>query len=631
MAESMESHEGRGNKRGRMSHGLFDDEGPAPAPVILRPYQEKINNAWDAFIDKGGQRGLVVAATGAGKTVIFNTIIRKTLSWDLGATALALAHRKELLVQIRDTAKWINADMPCSIHSGDDKATRGSRIVAASVQTVGLPHSTALDWLSPNIVVCDEAHHAAADTYQRAFTRFGCYDDYGTTLCGVTATPHRLDNKALVGKVDKAIFEEIVFRYDIVAAIKDGFLVDLKGYRAAAKVDLSKVKVSRGDYQQNQLEDAMNVDPVNQLAYESWVNAGKGHQTIVFCAGVDHAKAVAEVFREKGIKAAAVWGDMPPRERIQVIDDFRAGRIKVLTNMDILTEGFDAREAGCVILLRPTKSWSLFVQMIGRGLRTLPGIVEGIEFEDASVRRAAIRQSSKPECIVIDIVAMAGEEGHNVTEKKDGTGDPCLNALVGLPEGLDLEGHSVIEALEEFEEMPEVVRAAANRRRKLNFSDLTAVLSQVEMLLEIEPPEEAVQNGELYWLKTGDLEYQVDCGSQGGCQRKAVLIGDFIGNWKLVIESTFRDPKEFAMPDNLPLAFRAAEGVIANEFMGVSRLASRKAQWRLGSPTVNQVMYLKGRGIDQHILDNLTKGSASAMISVLRAKEARENDQREAA
>lgn len=603
---------------------LFDDDLPAPAPVILRPYQAHIKSAWQAFVDKGGQRGLIVAATGAGKTVIFNTIIRDMLSADMGATALALAHRKELLEQIAGTAKWINPDLPCSIHSGDEKAVRGSRIVSASVQSVGQPGSTVLDWLSPMMVICDEAHHAAADTYQRTFTRFGCYEDQGTYLLGVTATPHRLDNKALVGRIDKAIFEEIVFRYDIVAAIKDGFLVDLKGYRAAAKVDLSKVKVSRGDYQQNQLEDAMNVDPVNHLAYESWVNAGKGHQTIVFCAGVDHAKAVAEVFNEKGVRAAAVWGDMPPRERVQVIDDFRSGKIKVITNMDILTEGFDAREAGCVILLRPTKSWSLFVQMIGRGLRTLPGIVEGIEFEDASVRRAAIRQSSKPECIVIDIVAMAGEDGHNVTEKKDGTGDPSLNALVGLPEGLELDGHSIIDALEQFEEMPEIVRAAANRRRKLNFDDLTAVLSQVEMLLEIEPPEEAVQNGELYWLKTGDLEYQVDCGSQGGCQRKAVLVGDFLGNWKLVIESTFREPKEFPMPDSLPLAFRAAEGAIANEFMGVARLASRKAQWRLGSPTVNQIVYLRSKGIDQHILDNLTKGSASAMISVLRSKDARE-------
>lgn len=602
---------------------LFALDMPAPAPVILRPYQKNCANAWSAAVDRGIRRGLAVAATGSGKTVIFNSIIRQQAGDDLGFTALAIAHRKELLYQIFETGQWINPDFYPSIHSGDEKALRGSRLVAASVQSVGLPHSDALDWLKPSLVICDEAHHAAADTYQRTFQRFGCYEDEGTLLLGVTATPHRLDNKALVGTTDKAIFEEIIFRYDIVAAIKDGFLVDLKGYRAAAQVDLSGVKVSRGDYQQNQLEDAMNVDPVNQLAYESWVNAGKGHQTIVFCAGVDHAKAVAEVFNEKGVKAAAVWGDMNPRDRVQVIDDFRNGRIQVLTNMDILTEGFDARQAGCVILLRPTKSWSLFVQMIGRGLRTLSGVVEGIEFEPAETRRAAIRSSEKPECVVIDIVAMAGDGGHNVTDKKSGTGDPSLNALVGLPEGLELDGHSVIEALELFEDMPEIVKAAAGRKRSLNFDDLTAVLSQVEMLLEIEPPEEAIANGELYWLKTGELEYQVDCGSQYGVARRAVMIGDFLGKWVLAIESTHREPTIFPLPDNLPLAFRAAEGIIGREFMGVSKLASRKAEWRTGSPTINQLGYLRDMGIDEHIFEHLTRGSASAMIGVLKAREAR--------
>ena len=602
---------------------LFALDVPEPAAVILRPYQSQIGAAWSAFVDKGGRRGLVVAATGSGKTVMFNSIIRTQAGDDLGFTALALAHRKELLWQIKETADWINPDFYPSIHSGDEKALPGSRLVAASVQSVGLPHSNALDWLKPSMVVCDEAHHAAADTYQRSFLRFGCYQDEGTYLLGVTATPHRLDNKALVGTSDKAIFEEMVFRYDIVAAIKDGFLVDLKGYRAAAQVDLSRVKISAGDYQQSQLEDAMNVDPVNQLAYESWVDAGKNHQTIVFCAGVDHAKAVAEVFNEKGVKAAAVWGDMPMPERIRVIDDFRNGRIQVLTNMDILTEGFDARQAGCVILLRPTKSWSLFVQMIGRGLRTLPGIVEGLEFETADARRSAIRQSDKPECIVIDIVAMAGEGGHNITDKKTGTGDPSLNVLVGLPEGLELEGHSVIEALELFEDMPEIVKAAAGRKRHLNFDDLTAVLSQVEMLLEIEPPEEAIENGELYWMKTGDLEYQVDCGSQYGVARRAVMAGDFLGKWVLWIESSHREPTAFPLPDSLPLAFRAAEGIIGREFMGVSKLASRKAEWRSGSPTINQLDYLRDMGIDEHIFEHLTRGSASAMIGVLKAREAR--------
>jgi hypothetical protein len=104
--------------------------------------------------------------------------------------------------------------------------------------------------------------------------------------------------------------------------------------------------------------------------------------------------------------------------------------------------------------------------------------------------------------------------------------------------------------------------------------------------------------------------------------------GDFLGNWMLTISSTFREPKMFALPSDLPLAFRAAEGVICNEFAGAKSLMSRKANWRTGAPTLNQVMYLKNKGIEEDILNNLTKGSASAMISVIRNKEAREADKK---
>jgi superfamily II DNA or RNA helicase len=604
---------------------LFESEKPAPAPVILRPYQERAKSAWQAFIDKGGRRGLIVAATGSGKTMIMNSIIRDMAKGNLDFSCLALAHRKELLEQIRSTAEWVNPDLKATIHSGDYKAERGSQIVAASVQSVGQPHSEALSWLGPQLVITDEAHHSAADTYQRVFTRFGCYDDFGAFLLGVTATPHRLDNKALVGDTSQAIYEEIVFRYDIVAAIKDGFLVDLKGYRAAVDIDLSKVNTRAGDYVQSQLEEVMNVDPVNQLAFESWANAAGGGQTIVFCSGVDHAKAVAEVFNEKGVKAAAVYGDMPMHERISVINAFREGQIKVLTNMDILTEGFDARECNCVILLRPTKSWSLFTQMVGRGLRTLPGIIEGLEFEESSLRRNAISGSKKPECVVIDIVGLT--EGHQINDKKSGEGNPSLNALVGLPEGLDLEGKTVIEALEEFEELPEIVKAAANRKRKLNFSELTAVLSQVEMLSEIECPEEASES-DLYWLKTGELSYRVDCGNDRpedgekiGVAREALLIGDILGNWKLQLRSKYRN-ETHELPDDLQKAFIIADGIIRKSFFGVANLASKRAAWRMGDPTPPQKKFLQDRGIDPGVIAHLTKGSASAMIGLIRSREA---------
>jgi hypothetical protein len=211
------------------------------------------------------------------------------------------------------------------------------------------------------------------------------------------------------------------------------------------------------------------------------------------------------------------------------------GEVQVLTNMDILTEGFDAQACSCVIMLRPTQSWSLFTQMVGRGLRVLPGLIDGIG--TPAERREAVRGSAKADCIVIDIVSNTSL--HNVADRpKDGE-TPSLQGLVGLPSALDLEGLTLAEAVEEFEQLPELVKAAAFRR-KTSFSGLSATLTQVEMLSELSIPEEAEDAGaRLYWLKVADLEYMLDIGTGVGSmiRRVARLVGDIVGHWTLHIQS----------------------------------------------------------------------------------------------
>lgn len=237
--------------------------------------------------------------------------------------------------------------------------------------------------------------HNCAQSYQNAFKRFGCYDDEGTWLLGVTATPHRLDNKRLFG--GGGIFETVVFKYDIVQAIRDGYLVDLRGYRAKADFNLDGVKTVAGDYNQHQLEERVNTEPVNELAFKSWYEKASDRPTIVFCAGVDHAKAMAEIFRSRGFTAEAVWGEMPRDAREAAIAGFQSGKIQILCNRDILTEGFDAWRCSCVLMIRPTQSWSLFTQICGRGLRHLPGLIEGLG--TPVERREAIKGSVKPDCV----------------------------------------------------------------------------------------------------------------------------------------------------------------------------------------------------------------------------------------
>lgn len=588
---------------------------PEIQKVVLRPYQDEMVKSWQAAMDRGVQRGLIVAATGTGKTTVFSSIIDAMAEGDPGFTGLVLAHRQELLEQAANRIRSM-VELDVCIHSGISKARPGSNVVVGSVQSLGRSGADPVPWLSPQLVIVDEAHHAAAATYQECFRNNGCYDEGGTFLLGVTATPHRLDNLALYGS-EKAIFQEVVFKYDIVQAIKDGYLADLRGFRAKADFDLSDVKTVAGDYNQGQLERKMNTSPVNELAFKSWADVAADRPSIVFCAGVDHAKAMAEVFIANGITAAAVYGDMPKPAREKAIRDFQEGRIQVLTNMDILTEGFDAQHCACIVLLRPTQSWSLFTQMVGRGLRTLPGVIDGIHGTEE--RRAAVKASRKPDCIVVDIVG--NTELHGVSKSPKSKDIPSLQALVGLPDAMDLEGKTLAESVEEFEGLPEVVKAAAFRRNT-SFSGLTQALTQVEMIAELEMPDEAVQSGaNLYWLKVGEGHYMLDVGGRGDEEkgRRCDLTRDMLGNWTLTMLSNHRN-EPIELGNDSETVFERAEQRVKNEFFGVSRLAGRDAAWRNTPPTDKQKQFLKALGVHEEVIDHLDRGKASSMITVMKMK-----------
>lgn len=591
-------------------------------PNIMRPYQLQALQAWLAFVDRGGQRGLIVAATGTGKNTIISGIVAAHSEQDPAFATLVLAHQHELLTQTQATinrqAPWLST----GLEVGSTRCRTGTRVALGSVQTLGIRGTNRLEWLCPSLVITDEGHHAAAKSYQNVFRRMGCYGDDGTLLLGVTATPHRLDQLALYGS-EKAVFQEMVFVYSIVQAIREGFLVDLRGYRAAADFDLSKVKVRHGDYVQGQLERAVNTDAVNELAFKSWAEVASDRQTIVFCAGVDHARDVATLFRAHGVTAEAVWGDMPRDSRAAALKRFQRGETQVLTNMALLTEGFDAVACSCVVQLRPTQSWALFTQMVGRGLRVLPDVIEGIG--DSSERRAAVRGSRKPDCIVIDIVS--NTDAHSVGTTPDSKDIPSLQGLVGLPSALDMEGRTLAEAVEEFEELPEVVKAAAFRRQT-SFSGLTATLTQVEMLAELEMPEELVEAGaRLQWLRTGvnPPTYVCDLGYEVGSllRRSAHLVGDFAGRWQLMYTCMDGSTKVREDVHELPYgdlqgATIAAEEIMRRSVPGVMRSGARDAPWRQGVPTEDQIRQLRDVGVDPSVVAVMNRGVASQMLTVLK-------------
>jgi superfamily II DNA or RNA helicase len=273
----------------------------------------------------------------------------------------------------------------------------GEKLVVAGVQSLGGANSTRLNRLRPDdfdVIVCDEAHHSAADTYLRVFEHFGLRDPGNKKLLlGVTATPFRADNKKLV----PGVYQEIVSMMTMLQAIEEGWICDLRSYRIEkTETDLDHVQVRTGDFAENELEKAVNNKIRNALIAKEGKRLAGSRRTLVFAVTIPHAQDLAAAFRDYGVAAQAVWGE--DREREKKLSDHKRGVIQVLCNCALLTEGYDDRGIECIVMARPTLSRVLFVQMIGRGTRVEEGLTNLVEARRNNTRIA------KPECLIIDVV-----------------------------------------------------------------------------------------------------------------------------------------------------------------------------------------------------------------------------------
>jgi len=564
--------------------------------------------------DRGMERVIVVMPTGTGKTTLFSALIGEfDRTYDVGA--LVLAHRRELLDQAHRRIGLQNKGIHVAVEGGGKAASGNPRVVVASVQAVGRPESARLSDFEPGLMIIDEAHHAAAATYQRVMQRFGCYEGRCFTV-GVTATPHRMDNQQLHGS-NEAIFQEVAFSYTLREAILDGWLADVKGYRVATGIDLSRVKVTRGDYNAHQLQQAVNTEERNEAAYMHWADVARDRRTIVFCTGVEHAEDVAKLFRDRGITSESVNGAMAIAEREAVIGRFVSGRTQVLTNVDIATEGFDLPEVDCVLMLRPTQSWALYTQMVGRGLRVLPNTIDGLITADA--RKAAVRSSAKPDCIVIDIV----DNGDKVTVPKEPGVDPkekpSMAAVVGLPSDFDLEGHTLEEALRKWDALPPGSRAVMFRR-PTKFEDLGETLTAVDILAELSVPESMGHSSRNAWMKIGDGVYLLPCGSSGiESNRTARLECDTLGRFQVVLSADSGGAEVYSCGTELQRAFEFADRKVKDRWPFSGGFTSSKGLWRNEAVTEHQKEELRQLGVDRAMIELIeTAGQAWSLIELKR-------------
>ena len=218
------------------------------------------------------------------------------------------------------------------------------------------------------------------------------------------------------GKGLDEVFEEIVYSRSLPEMIRDGYLVPLRGYRVSTHADLQHIGGS-GDFNLEELEEAVNIEDRNALVARAIQELARDRRTIVFCVTVAHARNLARALSLLGVSAGIIHGEMKADDRALVLEKFRSGRIQALTNVAVLTEGFDDPGVSCVAMARPTRSVGLYSQCAGRGTRLHPG---------------------KEDCLILDFVDVSAMS--LVT----------LPSLMGLPRNLNLEGQEVLEALHFF-------------------------------------------------------------------------------------------------------------------------------------------------------------------------------------
>lgn len=517
-------------------------------------------------------------------TICFAAVLHHLVS--PGHRGLVLAHREELLTQARDKIKLVDPTLSVELEQSALRARRdlglfaesARNVVVGSVQSL---HKKRREQFTPDafdVVIVDEAHHATSDSYYEIFEYFGCMDaNRRTRLIGVTATPNRTDGKGL-----GSVFQRIAATYGIRELVERGYLVPPRAVRVDTDTDISGVKMTAGDFNQGQLEEAVNTDARNRLILDSYRQFAAGRFAIVFTSGVQHAIDLAAIFTAAGFPSKAIYGAMDPDERKAALVAFDRGELVALMNFGVLTEGYDNPRVSCVILGRPTPSSLLLTQMVGRGLRLFDG---------------------KSDCVCIDV--------QDVTSKARCVSVPTL---AGLPRNFNANGENVFKAKARYDSVDPRVASRAE-----SLADIDALLARaaqgmrvVEVDLLSAPSDPVVETSSRFmWNATGQDVYRMIAGGElFGVQANT------LGKWAAAFRR--KDGTLEVLAIDLPEAkdaFAIADAYVSEHYD--TRLLDRDAPWRRKKVSVDQINFMVRLGLLSHpgaAPKELTKGQASTLI-----------------
>jgi len=343
--------------------------------ISLREYQEEAVSAFFEGIKHGQASGVICAPTGSGKSIILAEIARRVLEGYTDMKIIVATHVYELLEQNAEKFHALCPDIPFGIYSaGLKRKDTKEPIIFAGIQSAA-KRNVVFDFGKVDILIVDECHriNTSENTQYGNFIANLRRNNPKLILIGLSATPYRQKDR-LLWECEDALFKGLYYEISIRKLIDLGFLSPVISIGGVQKIDLTDVHIQAGDYNLKELEVAANKPELTKSAVTEILKYSENRKSvIIFCTGIQHAIAVKDEIISRGEICHVITGETPTEERDQLINDFKARKFKYLTNVNVLTTGFDNPKIDVIALLLATKSCAKYVQMVGRGMRIADG------------------------------------------------------------------------------------------------------------------------------------------------------------------------------------------------------------------------------------------------------------------